>query len=483
MEDKINISNSMLFTEYANNNIDIWKLSLGKLVKHINLGEGKILEVEQMGESLYIKIFFPSQPKNDSIKLFTVNSMASNFFCDMDIPSELNDILEFKEKLEKRIRNKVALEIEERGQKEIIRLKNEARQEELRKQQLLAQQEIKKHQLLAQEKAEREYRKEEAARKKYNLNGTVLKDISTSYPNLFAACHLAYYFTSYSGETDKISSDLLKFKNNNQEYTQIWSELAAQELSKVLNIDYIIRALGSNEIVSNGKSSLDYLCYSVAQKCNAYYAHNILTKSRPTAELKYLKKQERIAELRDVYKFKAENIKDGSYILIVDDILTSASTMYAIYDAITEKLPDAKILFFSLGKTHSVSWDGEVDNIELLRYIQVNKQTLLRNSDITKSKFNTKEVSHVTNIKYNAGRYPTEEVKIDEKVSEIKGKWDSDKTTIKKGGQEEVHKINVTYYETSSENKDIQQDTSMNYKKEEVSIVSRVLKFIKRIFN
>ncbi|MEQ8562032.1 MAG: phosphoribosyltransferase family protein, partial [Cytophagales bacterium] len=78
------------------------------------------------------------------------------------------------------------------------------------------------------------------------------------------------------------------------------------------------------------------------------YRPDALFKLNKIRTIKRLSKAEREVELEGVYQF--EHV-DSTHILVIDDILTTGTTMKAIVLAIRQVLPEWKISLFTLANT------------------------------------------------------------------------------------------------------------------------------------
>jgi len=85
---------------------------------------------------------------------------------------------------------------------------------------------------------------------------------------------LAYYREGVEGE-------LRSFKNGNSASVLHWLNMIKKsDFSDFGKVDYIVRALGSNETHCSSKTPLDLMGELLAQKLGAKYIRNILTKKR-----------------------------------------------------------------------------------------------------------------------------------------------------------------------------------------------------------
>jgi len=158
---------------------------------------------------------------------------------------------------------------------------------------------------------------------------------------------LCNYKPRSSGE-DHLSRSLLRFKSKLQIDIQAWIECSIVELEKVIDKTFIIvRALHSGELVATN-SPLDLLGSKLAQALKCQYTPQLIRKTKTTKDLKSLNKLERVQELVNVYTFNSsEKFKDHHF-LIIDDILTTGTTLNAVAETITSNTGNTNISFFTL---------------------------------------------------------------------------------------------------------------------------------------
>jgi len=194
--------------------------------------------------------------------------------------------------------------------------------------------------------------------------------MSSTFSFLSGAYHLAYYFPRKQGNSDAVSEYILHFKDNKEPFTTKWIALATREVSaNIKNINIVVRVLGSTELTASGYSSLDKLGASIAKHTNSVYVKSALNKKRQTRPLKFLSRVERQQELNGLYTFKKPtNISSNNpNILLIDDIVTSGTTLNEVNRAIKAVLPKCRLFFFSIGKTYDNWRDGEVTNSTILK--------------------------------------------------------------------------------------------------------------------
>lgn len=171
----------------------------------------------------------------------------------------------------------------------------------------------------------------------------------------------AYHHASRAGYQDTISQYLRDFNQEVEPQTSRWIAFAAPLICSAGPFDVIVRVLRSAELSVDGTSALDRLCRAIALHSGATYAPERLVKTRTTRTLQGLGgRAAHRKELDGAFAFEASAIRAGARILVVDDILTTGSTLEAIASAIKKSLPDSEIVGFVLGKT-----DGTLSNAHL----------------------------------------------------------------------------------------------------------------------
>lgn len=167
-----------------------------------------------------------------------------------------------------------------------------------------------------------------------------------------------YYLCQYrplSVGLDDLSRSILNFKCGRQPDVEAWTECSVSELEQVhIKKDcLILRVLSSTEKIINDASDtpLDYLGIQVAKNLNAHYIPSLLKKTRATSQVKFLSLAERAAELSDVYVFDTLNSDVPSQVLILDDILTTGTTVQAVIHAIRSVWHSCPIQIFTLAST------------------------------------------------------------------------------------------------------------------------------------
>lgn len=160
---------------------------------------------------------------------------------------------------------------------------------------------------------------------------------------------LAYY-------RDEVGQELLMFKNKNSTSIYRWLhyvELNFDAIFQGLKVDYIVRALGSNETSSkNTNTPLDLMGGLLAKKFNAKYVIDILTKDR-TEQLKFAGNQYNRKQILDhKYSCNLNGLKKDATYLIIDDVTTTGTTFGEINRAIKKASGNrAKLHSFALVKT------------------------------------------------------------------------------------------------------------------------------------
>ena len=166
----------------------------------------------------------------------------------------------------------------------------------------------------------------------------------------FSHYYLCNYRPKYTG-TDQLSNSLIRFKQLSRIDVEAWTECALSELKKLKFKNVLtLRALGSNEtsVPPSSRTALDWMGKKIAQKLEVDYCPELLSKIKATHSLKLLTKTEREMALQNVYSFNGD---DAEEVLILDDILTTGTTMKAIIQAIRMALPSCPINLFTLAST------------------------------------------------------------------------------------------------------------------------------------
>lgn len=157
-----------------------------------------------------------------------------------------------------------------------------------------------------------------------------------------------FYLGYYKGD---IRKKLLDFKNGNPRAIDRWHKVLLQSAEQLPPIDYVVRALGHNELVATEAAPLHTLSKNLAQKIGANYVPELLKKKRSNEKMTALSASDRKRVIHDVYTASLESLPDKTRILILDDVLTTGSTLNEISRAIHEAKPEAKVYFLTLVKT------------------------------------------------------------------------------------------------------------------------------------
>ena len=145
----------------------------------------------------------------------------------------------------------------------------------------------------------------------------------------------------------------MDFKDDRDDQIKTFAALSAQAFGETdWTFDYVARALGSKEETARKPNRVREIAIAIADKIHAPYILQLLKKTRKTKAFKGgLSRQQRIAEIEDVYEIDEEHDLNNKSILIVDDISTTGTTFEVIADVIRAKYPTAKIYGFCLART------------------------------------------------------------------------------------------------------------------------------------
>jgi len=184
---------------------------------------------------------------------------------------------------------------------------------------------------------------------------SLLKD-SEQIEGISQAYFAAYYRPTNSGHQDTISQYIRDFGKWIEPQTSRWISLVVPLICGAGPFDVIVRALGSSELAAQVNGPLDRLCEAIAQQSGATYAPELLMKTRTTRTLQGLGgRMGHRKELAGAYEFQGSGVKPDSRILVIDDIMSTGSTLEAVGSAIKKALPNSEIVAFVLGKAGMAS--------------------------------------------------------------------------------------------------------------------------------
>jgi hypothetical protein len=198
--------------------------------------------------------------------------------------------------------------------------------------------------------------------------------------NDFESVHyLGYYFKYRDPRFDEVSKELLNFKHNYTTSVNKWTRVASVALKPLL-LEWnkstskkitVLRALGHDETEVDPSKPMDMLGRKLEMENPDILAYlpSWLSKSHPNPALHTLNAAQRIEALESVYQMiglDTENSKKRVHYLILDDVITTGSTLNAIKAIILKQRPNAKIHAFGLCKTFDDVVDPDEPNQQLL---------------------------------------------------------------------------------------------------------------------
>jgi len=206
-----------------------------------------------------------------------------------------------------------------------------------------------------------------------------LIDISEEYPELNNVYHLGYYIPKNTGMDDQLSREVLNFKENKASSVRQWKHLF-DSVDLPRKHGFCVRVLGHDEMnVPTGSNlPLDRLGQYLSDKyASLNYFPQMIAKSKQTQALKFLGRNERRQELAGAYRciiFEQQfldRFPEKRYhkfsLIIIDDIITTGSSLIAVSHAIQETYPNAIINCVTLTKTsdpdpHELNHNQELYN-------------------------------------------------------------------------------------------------------------------------
>jgi predicted amidophosphoribosyltransferase len=164
---------------------------------------------------------------------------------------------------------------------------------------------------------------------------------------------MIFYFPSNRGYRDHASGLLLDFKSNSKPYVSAWTDSIIKEIDNLPDIDIVVRVLGSEELTASGKEPLDILGKEIAKAKGGKYCTKCLTKKRHHQPLKYMQKHQRQSEIKDLYTFSIKKSANAIRLLIIDDVMTTGTSLMEICNEIRKKYSKNEIIIhiFSIART------------------------------------------------------------------------------------------------------------------------------------
>jgi predicted amidophosphoribosyltransferase len=171
--------------------------------------------------------------------------------------------------------------------------------------------------------------------------------------NTFFTHHYLCPYLPRTAGPDALSHSLLHFKQRIQPDLDAWIDCSVQLLGSLpFSPDNIIlRALRHDETTArmDFPSALDLLGNSLATRLRCRYLPTLLAKSRPTLSNKHLTRHQRRSQLQDVYQLITNpGITPSTPFLLIDDILTTGTTMRALISTLRQHYPACPIKTFTL---------------------------------------------------------------------------------------------------------------------------------------
>lgn len=164
---------------------------------------------------------------------------------------------------------------------------------------------------------------------------SIVNNHKDEYPHFY----LCNYLPGSVGR-DSFSNSLLKFKRGEHPDLEAWTDCTLEQSARlpVGPHTIILRALHHHEFTTNPlrPASLDRLGNALSKRLNCRYHPDLLQKSRPVPEIKKLTRPQRETALFQAYRFSMPSEPCHQY-LILDDIVTTGSTLNAIIAAIHQE--------------------------------------------------------------------------------------------------------------------------------------------------
>ena len=136
-------------------------------------------------------------------------------------------------------------------------------------------------------------------------------------------------------------------------------------------IDYVVRALGSNELEydKNNISAMDIICFFIASRLGAEYKPMMLKQSKTHDKFSHQKNLNYNARHELVSgTYSADEIDDNKNILLIDDVITTGATTEEILRAIKQSNSTVNVQLFSIAKSEKYTQKRYIQNITNATY-------------------------------------------------------------------------------------------------------------------
>ena len=163
---------------------------------------------------------------------------------------------------------------------------------------------------------------------------------------------------------DGISKSILKFKEGDAMHIAAWAEVALLALRQagLRQGDMMVRALGHQETAVLWRSEpkpMDLFCRFISEKSGCAYSPDIIRKKWKTEKLRYMNRAQRERATQDAYELAPVFGWGKQCVWIMDDVVTTGSTVRAIAAALLKRYPEVELRAFCLART-----DGDYGDVE-----------------------------------------------------------------------------------------------------------------------
>lgn len=182
--------------------------------------------------------------------------------------------------------------------------------------------------------------------------------------------YLGYYFKSDTGQL--IHDSILRFKEGYSTEVDQWTKVVLKKIDDnpdFPQIDYVIRVLGSKELMNNDNKPTQKLARRIAEHLDAEFVPDIFSKTRTTEKQSMLgtvpKKKK---EIEDVFVINESYDFDGKSVLIVDDVRTAGVTSQELARIINIHHTPSAMYLLTILKTVPKDEFSKLVNDELAQY-------------------------------------------------------------------------------------------------------------------
>lgn len=185
----------------------------------------------------------------------------------------------------------------------------------------------------------------------------------------------SYITTQHRKFYDEISAKIISFKCGEVSAVDFFLNVVKGAFAnRGLAFDYVIRALSSEELTASDGQPMDKVGELIASLTNSIYRNDLICKSHVIPQfitLKTLQERERV--IRNVYSATQELNIDKKRVLIIDDVITTGTTLLEIRRSLHSPINTISFNSYCLAKSShndnsniafELGIDGDLEDFE-----------------------------------------------------------------------------------------------------------------------